>query len=89
MNPHMPMTNNECDIPVLLVATQAPLDVLHSNAATRFLAGTQMMESLASLDITQAKGADIQQLAHAAAMLLRDGCDVMDVLGRQIRAAMV
>ncbi|WP_213941616.1 short-chain dehydrogenase [Pseudomonas sp. dw_612] len=89
MNPHMPMTQNECDIPVLLVATQAPLDVLHSNAATRFLAGTQMMESLASLDITQAKGADVQQLAHAAAMLLRDGCDVMDVLGRQIRAAMV
>jgi len=27
----------------------------------------------------------VQQLAHAAAMLLRDGCDVMDVLGRQIR----
>lgn len=86
MNPHMPMTNNDCDIPVLLVATQAPLDVLHSNAATRFLAVTQMMERLASLDITQAKGADVQQLAHAAAMLLRDGCDVMDVLGRRIRA---
>ncbi|KOY02800.1 hypothetical protein [Pseudomonas nunensis] len=80
------MTNNDCYIPVLLVATQAPLDVLHSNAATRFLAGTPMMESLASLDISQAKGADVQQLAHAAAMLLRDGCDVMDVLGRQIRA---
>lgn len=40
MNPHMPMTNNDCDIPVLLVATQAPLDVLHSNAAARFLAVT-------------------------------------------------
>ncbi|MBK5396457.1 short-chain dehydrogenase [Pseudomonas sp. TH39(2020)] len=86
MNPHMPMINNDCDIPVLLVATQAPLDLLHSNAATRFLAVTQMMESLTSLDITQAKGADVQQLAHAAAMLLRDGCDVMDVLGRQLRA---
>ena len=86
MNLHIPMTNNDCDIPVLLVSTQAPLDVLHSNAATRFLAVTQMMESLASLDITQAKGADVQQLAHAAEMLLRDGCDVMDVLGRQIRA---
>jgi hypothetical protein len=85
MNPHMPMTRNESDTPVLLVATQAPLDRLHSQAATRFLAGTQMMESLASLDISQAKGADVQQLALAAAMLLRDGCDVMDVLGRRIR----
>lgn len=80
MNPHMPMTNNDCDIPVLLVATQAPLDVLHSNAATRFLAVTQMMESLASLDITQAKGADVQQLAHAAAMLLRQCCCGMGVM---------
>ena len=86
MNPHMPMTHNEDNIPVLLVATQAPLDVLHRSAASRFLAVTQMMESLASLDITGAKGADVQQLAQAAAMLLRDGCDVMDVLGRQIRA---
>ncbi|MCL5228233.1 short-chain dehydrogenase [Pseudomonas nunensis] len=67
MNAHVPMTHNERDIPALVVATQAPLDVLHSNASARFLAGTQMMESLASLDISQAKGADVQQLAHAAA----------------------
>ncbi|QJI39783.1 short-chain dehydrogenase [Pseudomonas sp. ADAK2] len=86
MNAHMPMTSNEGDIPVLMVATQSPLEVLHGCAASRFLTVTQMMESLASLDITQAKGADVQQLAQAAAMLLRDGCDVMDVLGRQIRA---
>ncbi len=86
MSAPMPMTHNDSDIPVLLVATQAPLEVLHGSAASRFLAVTQMMESLASLDITRAKGADVQQLAHAAAMLLRDGCDVMDVLGRQIRA---
>ncbi|MGE8145326.1 short-chain dehydrogenase [Pseudomonas frederiksbergensis] len=86
MNPHMPMTSNDSDTPVLMVATEAPLDVLHDSAAGRFLAGTQMMESLASLDISQAKGADVQQLAQAAAMLLRDGCDVMDVLGRRIRA---
>ncbi|MGF6110636.1 short-chain dehydrogenase [Pseudomonas frederiksbergensis] len=86
MNAHMPMTSNEGEIPVLMVATQAPLEVLHGSAASRFLTVTQMMESLASLDITQAKGADVQQLAQAAAMLLRDGCDVMDVLGRQIRA---
>ncbi|MCE6978441.1 short-chain dehydrogenase [Pseudomonas frederiksbergensis] len=86
MNPHMPMTHNDGDIPVLLVATQTPLDLLHRSAASRFLAVTQMMESLANLDITRASGADVQQLAHAAAMLLRDGCDVMDVLGRRIRA---
>ena len=84
MNTHISMTHNED--PVLLVSTQAPLDVLHSSAASRFLAATQMMESLASLDISAAKGVDVQQLAHAAAILLRDGCDVMDVLGRQIQA---
>ncbi|WP_261985154.1 short-chain dehydrogenase [Pseudomonas arsenicoxydans] len=66
------MTNNDCDIPVFLVATQTPLDVLHSNAATRFLAVTQMMESLANLEITRASDADVQQATHAAT-LLRDG----------------
>ncbi|MDT3315136.1 short-chain dehydrogenase [Pseudomonas sp. rhizo66] len=85
MSAHISMTHNDDSIPVLLVSSEAPLDVLHNSAASRFLAVTQMMESLASLDISSAKGADVQQLAHAAAMLLRDGCDVMDVLGRQIR----
>ncbi|MFI8221513.1 hypothetical protein [Pseudomonas sp. NPDC085632] len=37
------------------------------------------------MDISSAKGPDVQQLAHATAILLRDGCDVMDMLGRQIR----
>ena len=85
MSSPISMTHNEGDIPVLLISTEAPLNVSHGSAASRFLAVTQMMESLASLDISAAKGADVQQLAHAAAMLLRDGCDVMDVLGRQIR----
>ncbi|MFJ2465550.1 hypothetical protein [Pseudomonas sp. NPDC087615] len=35
---------------------------------------------VSSLDITAAKGADVKQLAHVAAMLLRDG-----YVGRQIR----
>lgn len=56
-------------------------DPTTKSTASRFLAVTQMMESLANLDITRASGADVQQLAQAAAMLLRDGCDVMDVLG--------
>jgi riboflavin synthase len=86
MNAHMPMTHNEGKVPVLLVATQASMAELHSSAASRLLAATQMMESLANLDISKASGADVQQLAHAAAMLLRDGCDVMDVLGWRIRA---
>ncbi|MHC8361394.1 short-chain dehydrogenase [Pseudomonas sp. LS2P72] len=75
MNPHMPMTNNDCDIPVSLIATQAPLDVLHSNASTRFLAVTQMMESLASLDITQAKGPMCSNLR-----MRRQCCCVMGVI---------
>ncbi|WP_426234248.1 short-chain dehydrogenase [Pseudomonas sp. TWP3-2] len=85
MSSQISMTHNEDSIPVLLVSTEAPLDVLHTSAASRFLVATQMMESLASLDISSAKGADLQQLAHAAAILLRDACDVMDVLGRQIQ----
>ena len=32
-----------------------------------------------------ADGQDLQCVSQAAALLLRDGCDVLDVLGRQLR----
>ncbi|VVO00729.1 short-chain dehydrogenase [Pseudomonas fluorescens] len=85
MTDRIALTSNDCDIPTLFIDTHAPLDELHASAAHRILAVTQMMESLASMDIRNANPANLQQIAHAAALLLRDGCDVMDVLGRRIR----
>ncbi|MFJ2526776.1 short-chain dehydrogenase [Pseudomonas helmanticensis] len=79
MSSHISMTHNEDSIPVLLVSTEAPLDALHASAASRFLAVTQMMESLASLDIKSAKGGRCTTTGSRSSNVVarrvrRDGC---------------
>ncbi|AZD60698.1 hypothetical protein C4K18_2725 [Pseudomonas chlororaphis subsp. aurantiaca] len=63
-----------------------PLDVLHANSTARLLAVTQVLESLARLDLKDADSADLQHLANASAILLRDSCDLLDVMGWRLQA---
>ena len=86
-SPYIPLTAIDCTIPALLIDRNAPLDVLHANAAARVLAVTQLMETFASRDVQNADAVDLKHLATTAMMLLRDGCDVLDVLGWRLRPA--
>ncbi|WP_368668382.1 MULTISPECIES: short-chain dehydrogenase [unclassified Pseudomonas] len=76
----MPLTAIDCTIPALLIGRNAPLDVLHANAAARVLAVTQLMETFSSRDVL-----DLKQLAATAMILLRDGCDLLNVLGWRLQ----
>ncbi len=84
-SPYIPLTAIDCTIPALLIDRNAPLDVLHANAAARVLAVTQLMETFASRYVQNADAVDLKHLATTAMMLLRDGCDVLDVLGWRLR----
>ena len=84
-SPYIPLTAIDCTIPALLIDRNAPLDVLHANAAARVLAVTQLMETFASRELADADAIDLKHLANAAVLLLRDGCDVLDVLGWRLR----
>ena len=84
-SPYIPLTAIDCTIPTLLIDRNAPLDVLHANAAARVLAVTQLMETFASRDVQNADAVDLKHLATTAMMLLRDGCDVLDVLGWRLK----
>ncbi|MQT40843.1 short-chain dehydrogenase [Pseudomonas sp. FSL R10-2172] len=64
----------------MLIGRNAPLDVLHANAAARVLAVTQLMETFSSRDVL-----DLKQLAATAMILLRDGCDLLNVLGWRLQ----
>ncbi|AZD79446.1 hypothetical protein C4K15_2879 [Pseudomonas chlororaphis subsp. aurantiaca] len=44
------------------------------------------MESLARVELKEADCVDLQHLANASAILLRDSCDLMDVMGWKVRA---
>ena len=46
----------------------------------------QVLESLARLDLKDADGTDLQHLANAGAILLRDSCDLLDVMGWRLQA---
>ncbi|EIM15275.1 hypothetical protein [Pseudomonas chlororaphis] len=83
---YIPLTGIDCTIPCLLIDKNTPLDVLHANSTARLLAVTQVLESLARLDLKDADSTDLQHLANASAILLRDSCDLLDVMGWRLQA---
>ncbi|MES2871236.1 MAG: short-chain dehydrogenase [Pseudomonadota bacterium] len=84
-SPYIPLTAIDCTIPALLIDRNVPLDVLHANAVARVRAVTQMMETLASRELESCDQIDLKHMATTAMLLLRDGCDVLDVLGWRLR----
>ena len=81
----VPLTAIDCTNPALLIDRNAPLDVLHANAVARVLAVTQLMEMFSCREVQQADSVDLKHLATVSAQLLRDGCDLLDVLGWRLR----
>ncbi|TVT83211.1 hypothetical protein [Pseudomonas sp. H3(2019)] len=75
MSRYMPITGLDCNVPSLLIDTEAPLDVLHETAAFRIRSATQLLETFA-----------LHEVAQALVISLRDGCDLLDVIGRHLRA---
>ena len=86
-SPYIPLTAIDCTIPALLIDRNAPLDVLHANAVARVLAVTQLMEMFSSREVQEADSVDLKHVATVATLLLRDGCDLLDVLGWRLRPA--
>lgn len=86
MSTTIPMTAIDCLIPCMLIDTQTPPDVIHANAAVRILAVTHLLESVSRLEGFNADSVDLKHITEAAALLLRDGCDLMDALGRRLQA---
>ncbi len=83
---YMPITGIDCTIPALLIDTEAPLDVLHETAAYRIRCVTQLLESLALCDSITGDQVLVRDLTRVLAIPLRDGCDLLDVLGRRLQA---
>ena len=84
-SPFIPLTAIDCLTPALLIDRNVPLDVLHANATARVLAVTQLMETFSSRDVQEADAVDLKHLATTAMILLRDGCDLLNVLGWRLQ----
>lgn len=83
---YMPITGLDCTIPALLIDTEAPLDVLHESAAYRIRCATQLLEQLAADSSLQNDAITVSELAQLLVIPLRDGCDLLDVIGRRLQA---
>ncbi|MGR4041909.1 short-chain dehydrogenase [Pseudomonas sp. 910_21] len=55
---------------------------LHANGAARLPAVTPL-ESLSRAELKSADDTDLQHISNAAAILLRDSCDLLGVMGWQ------
>jgi hypothetical protein len=82
----MPITGIECTIASLLIDTEAPVDVLHDTAAYRIRSVTQLLETLSIGEGISRDALLLQDFARVLAIPMRDGCDLMDVIGRRLRA---
>ena len=49
------------------------------------LAVTQLFENVSRLEGASTDSVDLKHITHAAALLLRDGCDLLDALGRRLQ----
>jgi hypothetical protein len=65
---------------MLVIGTEAPLDVLHDTAAYRIRTATQLLECFAFSEGIHS------ELARVLVTSLRNGCDLMDVVGRRLQA---
>ncbi|MGJ7518218.1 hypothetical protein ACSFE6_28235 [Pseudomonas baetica] len=81
----MALTSNCTDMPTLFVDTHAPLDVLTDAAGYRIRAVTQVLENLSMRGSIECESFILSDFALLCAIPLRDGCDVLDVVGRQLR----
>jgi hypothetical protein len=82
---YMPITGIDCSIASLLIDTDAPVDVLHDTAAYRIRSVTQLLETLSAREGIGRDALLLQDFARVLAIPLRDGCDLMDVIGRRLQ----
>lgn len=86
MNRYMPLTGHDSTIPALVIDSQAPLDVLYDAAAYRIQAVTQFLENLAFREQISSDAVVLHDFALLLAIPLRDGCDLLDVIGRKLNS---
>ncbi|ALI04879.1 hypothetical protein C1Y08_05495 [Pseudomonas sp. FW306-02-F02-AA] len=85
MNRYMPLTGIDLIPASLLIDTQAPLDVLQATADYRIRTVTQVLENIAFRADIESDTVVLADFAKLLAIPLRDGCDLMDVIGRRLR----
>jgi len=86
MQRYTPITGIDCTPATLLIDTQAPLDVLHATADYRIRTVTQVLENIAFRSEIASDTVVLSDFAQLLVIPLRDGCDLLEVIGRRLQA---
>ena len=84
MKRYIPITGIDCTPASLLIDSQAPLDVLHATADYRIRVVTQVLENIAFRAELGSDTVVLTDFAQLLAIPLRDGCDLLEVIGRRL-----
>ena len=86
MTRYMSITGIDCTPATLLIDTEAPLDVLFETADYRIRTVTQLLENIAFRSDISSDTVVLSDFCKMLTIALRAGCDVLDVIGRRLRA---
>jgi len=78
-------SNISCD-PVFFLNADAEACELFETATQRIQAARNLLNSVTCLSTELAEGADLQNVASAAHVLLQDGCDALQALGCKVKS---
>ena len=84
MNQYMALTSNDSATPAIFVDTTVPLEILFDAASYRLRAVTQVLENLALRSEISSDAVVLSDFALLCSIPLRDGCDLLDVIGRRM-----
>jgi hypothetical protein len=86
MTRYLPLTGIDLIPATLLIDTEAPLDVLQAAADYRIRTVTQVLENIAFRAELGCDTVVLKDFSQLLAIPLRDGWDLMDVIGRRLQA---
>lgn len=86
MERYIPLTGIDLVPASLLIDSEAPLDVLQAMADFRIRTVTQVLENIAFRSELETDAVVLSDFAQLLAIPLRDGCDLLDVIGQRLRA---
>ncbi|MGU9857390.1 hypothetical protein [Pseudomonas sp. LF245] len=86
MERYIPLTGIDLVTASLLIDSEAPLDVLQAMADFRIRTVTQVLENIAFRSELDTDAVVLSDFAQLLAIPLRDGCDLLDVIGQRLRA---
>ena len=86
MERYIPLTGIDLVTASLLIDSETPLDVLQAMADFRIRTVTQVLENIAFRSELETDAVVLSDFAQLLAIPLRDGCDLLDVIGQRLRA---